>query len=223
MISVVVPTLNAEAQLVRTLSSLIEAAMHGLVRDVVVADGGSTDLTIDIAEDAGCEIVRGQGSRGALLDSGARAARGPWLLFLRPGTALEPGWDSEAWSFIRAGSDKRAASFRFAVDGKGWAARRTELASRLRNRILALPYGQQGLLVSKAQYERIGGFRDLHALEDVDFAARLKRSAGRSGLARLGARALTPKHDTASPRGLRQLSIVTLYGLGISPRLLSGR
>src|SRR5882757_7776443 len=156
MISVVIPTLDAEAGLVRTLGSLIEATMRGLVRDVVVVDGGSADLTLPIAEDAGCEVLRLQGSRGRLLDAGARAARGPWLLFLRAGTALEPGWDAEAWSFIRAGGDKRAASFRFAVDGKGWAARRTEIASRLRNRVLALPYGQQGLLISKAHYEHVG-------------------------------------------------------------------
>jgi hypothetical protein len=75
VISVVVPTLNAENGLVRALSSLLEAAMRGLVRDVVVADGGSTDLTLEIAEDAGCTIVHaGTSTRGGLMDAGARAA-----------------------------------------------------------------------------------------------------------------------------------------------------
>lgn len=216
MISVVVPTLNAEGVLVRTLSCLLEATMRGLVRDVVVADGGSTDLTLDIAEDAGCEIVRGTGTRGTLLDAGARRARGPWLLFLHAGTALEPGWDVAAWHFLRSGGDRRAAAFRFALDERGWAARRTEFAYRLRNRLFALPYGDQGLLVSKALYNQVGGFRDLKALEDVDFVTRLKRAAGRSGLTRLGVRAVSRVPPPGLAHKLRHLPRLALYGLGIA-------
>lgn len=217
MISVVIPAHNAESGLVRTLGSLLEATMRGLVRDVVVVDAGSSDMTVNIAEDAGCEVLRIGGSRGRMLDAGARHARGPWLLFLHAGVALEPGWDAEVWQFIRAGGDRRAATFRFAVDGKGLAARGRELAARLRNRVLAMPYGNQGLLISKAHYERVGGFRDLTALEDVDFAARLRRVAGRAALARLGTRAIGSMTGSG-PRGLKQLSLVTLYGLGLGPR-----
>lgn len=222
MISVVIPTLNAEAGLVRTLTSLLEATMRGLVRDVVIADGGSTDLTRDIAEDAGCEFVEGKGTRGRLLDDGARRARGPWLLFLHPGTALEPGWDSEAWSFIRGGGDRRAATFRFALTERGWAARRTEFAYRLRNRVFSLPYGNQGLLVSKALYEAVGGFRDLTALEDVDFAARLRRVSGRSGITRFASRAMAHSRQ-AGMSDVRRLPLVAMYGLGISPDRLARR
>ncbi len=224
MISVVIPTLNAERGLVRTLSCLIEPAMRGLVRDVVIADGGSADLTLEIAEDAGCEIVRGGGTRGNLLDAGARAARGPWLLFLHAETALEPGWDNEAWQFVRAGGDDRAATFRFALDDKRWAARRAEFVYRLRNRLLALPYGDQGLLISKAQYERLGGYKDLDVLEDVDLVARVKRQSGRGALTRLAARAVTSAaryRDEFSPlRPLRNAARLTLFSLGVSPERL---
>jgi len=226
MISVVVPTLNAEHGLVRALSSLLEAAMRGLVRDVVVADGGSNDLTLAIAEDAGCTIVRAERSaRGGLMDAGARAAKGPWLLFLHADTALEPGWDGEAFHFVRQGDLGRAATFRFALDDKRWSARRAELICRLRDRVLALPYGDQGLLISKAQYERLGGFKDLPLLDDVDFVTRFKRTAGRAALTKLAARAVTSaagyRRDSSALKPLRNLSMLALYRLGVSPERLA--
>ena len=58
MISVVIPTLNAERTLQRALAPLVPAAVEGLVREVVVADGGSTDRTLELADDAGANIVR---------------------------------------------------------------------------------------------------------------------------------------------------------------------
>jgi len=226
MISVVIPTLNAERGLLRTLACLIEPAMRGLVRDVVIADGGSTDLTLEIAEDAGCDVVRADATRGSLLDAGARAAKGPWLLFLHAETALEPGWDSEAYQFVRQGDEKRAATFRFALDDKRWSARRAEFVYRLRNKVLALPYGDQGLLISKAQYERLGGYKPLNVLEDVDLVSRLKRQAGRAVITRLTARAITSTAryhaDFSLTRPLRNAARLTLYALGVRPERLQG-
>src|SRR3954464_2500826 len=100
MISVIIPTLNAERLLPRCFDSLIGAAVRGVVREVIVADGGSTDATLMIADAAGAHIVESSGNRGAQLVDGARGARSDWLLFLHPETALEPGWDVEAESFL---------------------------------------------------------------------------------------------------------------------------
>lgn len=217
MLSVVIPTLNAERGLVRALTSLVEPAMRGLVRDVIIADGGSTDLTLEIAEDAGCEIVRAGATRGGLLDAGARAAKGPWLLFLHAQTALEPGWDAEAYQFIRQGGEQRAATFRFALDDKRWSARRAEFVYRLRNRLLALPYGDQGLIISKSQYERLGGYKPLNVLEDIDLVTRLKRQAGRAGITRLASKAIAIHTPRSS---IRSAALLTLYTLGVSPEKL---
>src|SRR5262245_58936909 len=82
MISVVIPTLNDEDGLAGTLAALVPAAVDGLVREVIVVDGGSTDGTLHIAEAAGTEIVRSEASRGAQLAARAKRARFPWLLFL---------------------------------------------------------------------------------------------------------------------------------------------
>ena len=49
MISVVIPTLNAETGLAPTLAALVPATVQGLVREVIIADGGSRDDTAKIA------------------------------------------------------------------------------------------------------------------------------------------------------------------------------
>jgi glycosyltransferase involved in cell wall biosynthesis len=177
MISVVIPTLNAERQLPRCFDSLITAAVRGVVREVIVADGGSGDGTLAIADAAGARIVRAGRSRGAQLAAGAEAARGDWLLFLQPETALEPGWEVEVESFLHQAMPERprAAAFRFALEDFGSPARRAEAKAAFRSRLLALPYGDQGLLVPRRLYKKVGGYRDLVQLEDADIVRRIGR------------------------------------------------
>ena len=100
MISVVIPTLNAERRLTRSLAALVPAAVEGVVRQVIVADGGSMDGTVAIAEDAGADVVIGEGGRGPQLIAGAALARCEWLLFLHADTVLEDGWAESARRFM---------------------------------------------------------------------------------------------------------------------------
>lgn len=86
MISVVIPTLNAERDLAALLPVLVPAAMDGLVRQVICADAGSTDATLDICEDAGAEIA------ASLVEAG-RSAKGEILLVLPAALRLRPGWE----------------------------------------------------------------------------------------------------------------------------------
>jgi glycosyltransferase involved in cell wall biosynthesis len=86
MISVVMATLNSERDLVEALSPLIPASVEGLVRELVVADGGSTDATLEILDEAGAVVIEGG------LDAACRAAKGPWLLILRPQSRLTYEW-----------------------------------------------------------------------------------------------------------------------------------
>src|ERR1700735_5671904 len=100
MISVVIPTLDSERQLPRCFDSLITAAVRGVVREVIVVDGGSSDATLEIADAAGAHIVETKRGRGYQMAAGAETARGDWILFLHPETALEPGWEVEVESFL---------------------------------------------------------------------------------------------------------------------------
>jgi glycosyltransferase involved in cell wall biosynthesis len=217
MISVVVPTLNSQAELPRCFDSLIVGAVRGVVREVIVADGGSSDQTLAIADAAGARIEQASSARNACLMAGAALARSEWLLFLQPQTALEPGWEVEVESFIaRARPEKpRAAIFRFALDDFGGGARCAEAFTAMRNWLLALPSGNQGLLIPKRLYTRLGGYRALARLEDIDLVRRI----GRRRLVWLRARAVNLPQPRKS--SLRSSWLFLLYALHIPGRVLA--
>jgi len=174
MISVVVPTLNAQHSLPRCFDSLIGATVRGMVREVIVADGGSSDDTLIIADAAGARIKKAERSRASQLNCGAQAARHDWVLFLHPETALDPSWDIEAEAFITRSTleQPRAAAFRFGVDEFDEGARRGEALAALRCWLFKLPYGDQGLLMPKRLFKQLGGYREVKR-EDADMVRRI--------------------------------------------------
>jgi glycosyltransferase involved in cell wall biosynthesis len=104
MISVVMATFNDAATLGPTLSALVPAAVDGLVREVILADAGSTDATLDIADDAGARLVMCAGPPGERIARGCAAARGDWLLILETGPVPPAGWQRAVDSHLKSGS-----------------------------------------------------------------------------------------------------------------------
>jgi rSAM/selenodomain-associated transferase 2 len=219
MISVIIPTLNAEALLAQTLSALVPAAVDGLVREVIVVDGGSSDATGAIAGQAGATFVARSGGRGYQLMAGAHRARFPWLLFLHADTVLEAGWEREAAAFMQAIDTGKqppaAAAFRFALDDAGLRPRLMERLVALRCALLRLPYGDQGLLIGKPLYDEVGGYGSHPLMEDVDLVLRL----GRRRLAMLRSRAVTSavryRRDGYVRRSMRNLFCLILFFLRV--------
>lgn len=214
MLSVVIPALNAGAVLGECIASLAGAD------EIVVVDGGSTDDTVAVAVQAGATIVHASRGRGAQLSAGAAAARGDWLLFLHADTMLGRGW-REAVAQHVAAHGQEAACFRFRLDDAAWQARLLERAVALRVRQLRLPYGDQGLLISRAMYEAVGGYRALALMEDVDLVRRL----GRGRLRMLEVAAVTSAERWRQGgwlrRSARNLSCLVLYALGVSPERIA--
>ena len=225
MITVVIPTLNAEATLGQTLAALVPAAVDGLVREVIVADGGSSDGTAEIVDHAGANFLRCGAGRGRQLGAGAAQAHFPWLLFLHADTALAPGWEREASIFMgRVDLEARpaaAAAFRFALDDEGARPRLLERLVALRCAALRLPYGDQGLLIPKRLYDEVGGYRPLALMEDVDLVRRL----GRRRTVMLRARAVTSaerfRREGYARRSARNLLCLTLYTLRVPAHVIS--
>jgi glycosyltransferase involved in cell wall biosynthesis len=113
MLSVIIPTRNSEEPLVRTLAALVPGATTGIVREVLVADGGSQDETAKVADVAGCDFLKLGGSSGQRLKSAAAKAKASWLLFLLPGTILDAPWTGEVGRFIQSPAQAgKAAVFR---------------------------------------------------------------------------------------------------------------
>jgi rSAM/selenodomain-associated transferase 2 len=214
-ISAVIPTLNAAATLPETLGALCSSAMLG---EVIVADGGSSDETAACAVAAGARVVAAPRGRGGQLAAGAAAASGNWLLFLHADCRLEPGWERAVGAFLRAPvAEARAGYFDLALDDPAPAARRLERIVAWRCRFLALPYGDQGLLIARRLYDAVGGFAPLPLMEDVDLVRRL----GRRRLARIGARCVASawryRRDGYLRRPLRNLMCLSLYFAGVPP------
>ncbi len=188
------------------------------VRDIVIVDGGSRDDTVTIAEAHEARVVTAQRGRGMQLAAGAGAANGEWLLFLHADCRLGPGWAEAAAAFIaRPEATGRAGYFDFALDDTNPAARRLERIVAWRCRVFGLPYGDQGLLISRALYDAIGGFSPLPLMEDVELVRRL----GRRRLARIGVRAVSSaaryRRGGYWLRPLRNLFCLALYFAGVAP------
>jgi rSAM/selenodomain-associated transferase 2 len=219
MISVVIPTLNAAARLPACLAGLVQAAIDGLVIEVIVSDGGSTDATAAIAEDAGAVLIAGSQGRGAQLARGAQAARGRFLLFLHADTVLDPAWTDDVVRLMK--DEDRAGVFTLAFDAKGVAPHVVSWGAMIRTRLFRAPYGDQGLFISRALYERLGGYREAPLFEDVDLIDRLIRHGGRRALVVLPARAVTSAdrylHDGYARRVLKNALCLAMYRAGVAP------
>lgn len=216
-IDVVIPTLNAARSLAPTLDSL--EGDHGLHLSITVCDGGSRDDTTAIARQAGATVVVTEPGRGRQLADGAASGSAPWLLFLHADTILSAGWAAAARQFMAMPAPK-AGYFRLRFASADPRARRLERLVAWRCRTFGLPYGDQGLLIERGFYHRIGGFRALPLMEDVDLVRRI----GRRHLAALDAEAVTSaaryERDGWLARPMRNLGCLALYFAGLSPNVI---
>jgi rSAM/selenodomain-associated transferase 2 len=216
-ISVVIPTLNAETALAGCLGALMEGLEHGLIRELIVSDGGSEDATRAIAAAWGAEVLEGAASRGGQLRRGVAAAKGDWILVLHADTVLGAGWCDAVRGHL---SDKETAGwFRLSFDQSGMAAKIVAAWANMRSRF-GLPYGDQGLLIHRDLYDLVGGYSDQPLMEDVCIARRL-----RGRLRSLGAVAVTSAEKYRRQgwlrRGGRNLLTLLRYLVGTSPEVLA--
>lgn len=220
-LSVIIPTLNAAPVLPTTADALLSGATKGLIREVVISDGGSTDDTGSIARELGALWIEGPAGRGGQIMRGVKASSAEWLLILHADTHLSEGWTESALRHMNA-DPERAGYFRLRFRTTGPTQRLVAGGANLRARVLDLPYGDQGLLISRNLLEKIGGFPDLPLMEDVALADRL-----RGRLTRLDADALTSAerylHDGWARRVAKNLGILIRYRLGTPPDQLVRR
>jgi hypothetical protein len=177
MLSVIIPTEGVEQPAVATLAALVPGAAAGIIREVLLIDRSDNGVIERVADVAGCRFVRFDGSRAAALAAGAKQARSAWLMFLRPGAVLDTGWIEETTQFIQgvaASGRPRAGVFRYARSP--YADTRLRDRFRFIARTLAGPLADQGLLIARDHYDRLGGY----APDARRSEARLLRQLGRS-------------------------------------------
>jgi rSAM/selenodomain-associated transferase 2 len=220
-VGIVVPALDAAAGIAETLAALRPDA-EILRADLLVVDAGSTDATVARAQRAGARVVAAPRGRGGQLAAGAAAVAGDWLLFVHADTVLGEGWARAAAAFAADPANAgRAGYFRFALADDSPQARRLERRVAWRCRAFGLPYGDQGLLVARARYDAVGGYRPLPLMEDVDLVRRL----GRRTMVELPVPAVTAatrfRREGYRRRALRNLACLALYFAGVPPRAIA--
>lgn len=168
MFSVIIATHDSERPLVHTLVALVPGATAGVVREVIVADGRSSDETEQVADIAGCVFFSSDQTLGARLKAAATMARGEWLMFLAPGAVPAPSWIDEIVGLAQQAQPQAAV----------FSAERHGLAGWMGRLLGALPAAKQGLILRKRLYTELGGHRGDAADPERD----LLRRAGRSRL-----------------------------------------
>jgi rSAM/selenodomain-associated transferase 2 len=219
-LGIVIPALNASHRIGATLEALSTGRAQFQL-DIVVADGGSADDTVVVAKTNGVRAITTPPGRGGQLAAGAAAVAGDWLLFVHADTQLADDWVSAAAGFVqRPKNVQRAGYFRLVFDDTAPAARRLERIVAWRARRLGLPYGDQGLLLSRDLYDALGGFKSLPLMEDVDLVRRI----GRRRLVALPASARTSaeryRHSGYLRRSARNFMCLLLYYVGVPPRAI---
>lgn len=208
-LSVVIPTLNAAAYLPVCLAALRPGA--ALIREIIIVDAGSTDGTAALAPGL---VVAAPPGRGGQLRAGVAAAGGEFVLLLHADTRLAPDWPEAVQTAMQ--NPERAYYFRLRLDSPHKFARLIEAGAALRCRALALPYGDQGLLIRQDLLASVGGVPDLPLMEDVALARRLR---GRLAPLQVCATTSAEKYERDGwlARPLRNLTCLAFYYIGMDP------
>jgi rSAM/selenodomain-associated transferase 2 len=206
-LTVLIPTLNEAGTLPACLAAL--AAGAALIHEIIIIDAGSTDATTSLASG---RVMTAPPSRGGQLAAGIAAARTEWLLLLHADTILSPNWPAA----LAAARPDTAYYFQLRLASKHPAARVIEAMVARRCRFFALPYGDQGLLISKTLLSETGGMPNIPIMEDVALARAL-----RGRLQPLAATATTSarryERDGWLRRPVKNLFCLALYLCGTPP------
>lgn len=169
--SVIIPTLNESEFIVRAIRS---AQLAGAA-EIIVVDGGSSDATVGLAESQGASIVHSAPGRGIQLNAAANEASQDFLLFLHADNWLSSECGLQIVKAIETGTEYFC--FKQQIKNPRWIFRLIEKGNAMRALYQKLPYGDQGVAVSRRLFDRVGGFPPISLMEDVTFARKLSRLA----------------------------------------------
>jgi rSAM/selenodomain-associated transferase 2 len=209
-ISVIIPTLNEEANLPRTLDSLPPEA------EVVISDGRSRDHTVDIAKKRGVRVVEGSPGRGIQMNRGVASSTGAVLLFLHADCVIGPKAFETMRSALR-NPQVVGGSFRLRISNPNRRHRLLAFGSNLRAR-WGLPYGDQAIFTRRSTFDAVGGYSEIPIMEDVELVRRLRRH-GKLVVIEETVTTGTRHWDTLGSGATTLLNwvAISLYFLGVSP------
>lgn len=170
VLSVVIPVLNDRALLPAALKSVFASPAN---MEVIVADGGSSDGSDEVARSMGARVIQCPRGRARQMNAGAAEARGRVLLFLHADTRLPRNFEAQVREALGR-PESIGGAFRMRLDAEGLRYRLAERLVNARARFLGLPYGDQALFVRTETFRAMDGFPEQAVMEDYEFVRRLK-------------------------------------------------
>ena len=213
-VSVIIPTMNEASVIARCIESARDAD------EIILADGGSEDETLSIAEKYVVTSVSTDIGRGIQQNAGAATASSDVLLFLHADNWLSTNCIAQ----IREAADAShliVGAFNQHIDARGIKYRLLEWGNRYRARRRRLPFGDQGIFISRVLFEQLGGFADVPFLEDVMLMQSIPRSQDVTVLpGPLRGDARRWKRNGVIRQTLKNRSILRRFNNGLSPEEL---
>lgn len=220
-ISIIIPVYKEGEGINQTLHHL-RSISEGARCEIIVVDGHPEASTLCTIDDEAVIRLRAKRGRGCQMNAGARKAAGEIIIFLHADTRLSPGALTRIMSLMKEVAPVGGA-FSLRIDSNRFFFRIIEKLSNLRARLTRVPYGDQGIFLRRDYFHRIGGYRDVPILEDVDLMKRIRKRGDRI--------VFLPEAVVTSSRRwdkdgllygtLRNRLIMMLYNLGIKPERLA--
>ncbi len=220
-LSIIIPTLNEESVLEKNLSFIkkeLSAIGCQLSYEIIVADGGSEDMTVEIAKRLADSVCISAAGRGIQMNGGAKISAGEWLLFLHADSVISGAGIREMLKIINSQLRIAGGAFKLKIDSDKTSHKIISSAANMRSKFFNIAYGDQGIFVKRDIFFEIGGLPDIPIMEDVKFAAELKK---------MGKFVILPEYITVSSRRwdregviyctLRNWILISFYFIGISP------
>ncbi len=200
-ISIVIPTLNEAAELPETLRRL---RLVPEVKEVIIADGGSGDDTVKLAEAAGCVVVSSAPGRGRQLRAGAERATGEVILFLHADTWVPPDAGEALLACLAQPGVAAGGFYKTFRDPPNWLVRGSKFKCWWRLLVARRVMADQGVFLRRETLARIGGVPDVPLMEEFELCQRLRP---------LGRIALADATVVTSARKFRKLGVLRTYAL----------
>jgi rSAM/selenodomain-associated transferase 2 len=220
-VSIVIPVLDEEAQVVPALEALREARAAGA--EVVVVDGGSRDDTARVAAALADRVIEAPRGRARQMNAGAAQASGAVLIFLHADTRLPPQAVERVQAALAPGRHCWGR-FDVRIDGRDPMLRVVAACMNARSRLSGIATGDQAIFVRREAFDAVGGYPDIPLMEDVALSRALKRL---SRPACLASRAVTSGRRWERLGTWRAIALMwrlrLAYALGADPRGLARR
>jgi rSAM/selenodomain-associated transferase 2 len=210
-----------EGERINQLIEYLNRMDFGRDLEIIVVDGSREKDTLDAIHNEEVIKISSETGRAKQMNAGASVARGEILIFLHADTEL-PSPALKKIHFLMEQGDYVGGAFDLGIKSDKFIFKVIGALSSFRSRLNKIPFGDQAIFIQREFFKKIGGYKEIPLMEDVELMRRIKKSGDKIWIF----------HDRVmtSPRRwekegviyctLRDWTLQMLYSLGVSPHKL---